>query len=219
MLKRLTCIVATCLAIVLLLGSCQTGVEPSPEPGILRVTLKANETDSTIIIQSDTSRLSRWDEFNLTVSQGRLYRASNYALLYADRSIGRIPGSTVNILHREWLNGIPIKNTDITEINTKNSRYITYVVFESFVPPGTYDSLTFTLTASEILIFIPKVYQNPIQLPLGTRPAMQISTNLTVNEGRVTQVNLEILPFGSLGRYRDSYIFDRKVRVVNVDNL
>lgn len=219
MLTRLIFIVATCLAIVLLLQSCQTGVEPSPGPGILRVTLRANERDTTIIIQSDTSRLSRWDEFNLTVSQGRLYRGSNYALLYVDRSIDRIPGSTVNILHREWLNGVPIRQTDFAEINTKNSRYMTYVVFECFVPPGTYDSLTFTLTAAEILIFIPKVYQNPIQLPPGTRPQMQLSTNVTVNEGRVTQVNLEILPFGSLSRYRDSYLFDRKVRVVGVDNL
>jgi hypothetical protein len=219
MLKRLMCIVATFLAIVLVLNSCQTVVEPSPDPGILRVTLKANEADTTIIIQSDTSRLSRWDEFNLTVSQGRLYRGSNHALLYANRSIDRIQGSTVNILHREWLNGVPIKKTDITEINTKNSRYRTDVVFECFVPPGTYDSLTFTLTATEILIFIPKVYQNPVQLPPGTRPQMQLSTNMTVNEGRVTQVNLEILPFGSLSRYRDSYLFDRKVRVVGVDNL
>ncbi len=219
MIKRLTCIVATCFAIVVMLNSCQTGVEPSPDPGILRVTLKANEADTTIIIQSDTSRLSRWDEFNLTVSQGRLYRGSNYALLYANPTIDRIPGSTVNILHREWLNGVPVKQTDITEINTKNSRYMTYIVFECLVPPGTYDSLTFTLTAAEILTFIPKVYQNPVQLPLGTRPPMQFTTTIRINEGHVTQVNLEILPFGSLTRYRDSYLFNRKVKVVSVDIL
>jgi hypothetical protein len=219
MLKRPTCLVVKCLAIAIVLNGCQTGVEPSPDPGILRVTLKANEADTTIIIQSDTSRLSRWDEFNLAVSQGRLYRGSNYALLYVNRSIDRIAGSTVNILHREWLNGVPTKHTDVMEINTKNSRYMTYVVFESFVPPGTYDSLTFTLMASEILIFIPKVYQNPVQLPPGTRPPMQFTTSIKVNEGRVTQVNLEILPFRSLTRYRDSYLFDRKVNVVGVDNL
>jgi len=198
---------------------CSTGVEPSPGPGILRVTLQASADDTTIIIRSDTSRFSRWDEFNLTVSQGKVYRGANYALLYADPTTARITGVNVNIIKREWLSGAPILPTDFTEINTKNSRYVKYIVFESYVPPGKYDSLSFSLTASEILIFIPTVYTNPVQLPAGTTPQMQIPVNIEVAAGRTTQVNLEIYPFSSLYRFRDSYLFSRKMKVVSVDNL
>lgn len=211
--------IATCyLALSWGFSACRTGVEPSPSPGILRVTLKANETDTTIIIQNDTSRFSRWDEFNLIVSRGKILRGANYALLYADPSIARVPGDTVNIIKREWLNGVPIKPTDFTEINTRNSRYIKHVIFESYVPPGEYDSLSFSLMANEILIFVPKVYMNPVQLPPGTNPQMQFPVHITVAEGRVTQVNLEIFPFNSLYRFRDSYLFGRKMVVVGVDN-
>lgn len=219
MFKRSISIAASCLVLSLCVNSCRTGVEPSPSPGIVRVTLRSIETDTTIIIQNDTSRFSRWDEFYLYVSQGKIYRGHNYALLYADLGIARVPGDTVNIIKREWLNGVPIKPTDFTEINTRNSRYIKYVVLESYVPPGEYDSLAFALTANEILTFVPKVYMNPVQLPPETHPQMQFPARITVNEGRVTEVNLEIFPFSSLYRFRDSYLFGRKIKVVSVENL
>ncbi|MBM4160363.1 MAG: hypothetical protein FJ217_04595 [Ignavibacteria bacterium] len=219
MIKRSILVAASCLVFGLCVNSCRTGVEPSPSPGIVRVTLKSIETDTTIIIQNDTSRFSRWDEFYLYISQGKIYRGHNHALLYAEPSIARVPGDTVNIIRREWLSGVPIKPTDFTEINTRNSRYIKYVILESYVPPGEYDSLAFALTANEILIFLPKVYMNPVQLPPGTHPQMQFPAKITVNEGRVTQVDLEIFPFSSLYRYRDSYLFGRKIRVASVENL
>ena len=219
MLKRSRYVAVCCLVVYLGFEGCHTGVEPSPGPGILRVTLKADDSDTTIIILNDTSRFSRWDKFNLMISQGRIYRGPNYALLYADPSIARISGDTINIIKREWLNGASITPTDFTEINTKNSRYIKYVVFESYVPPGEYDSLSFSITANEILIFMPTVYANPVQLPPGAYPQMRFSARTRVTEGRVTQVNLEISPFSSLQRYRDSYLFVRKMRVVSVENL
>jgi len=207
------------LIVVIILSGCQTGVEPSPDPGILRVTLKSNELDTTIIIQNDTSRFSRWDEFNLFVYGGKVYRGINYAYLYRDRSIDRIAADTINILKRERLNGNPITPTDYDDINTKNSRYVKYVIFESYVPPGNYDSLSFALTANQLSIFVPKVYTNPVQLPPDENPQMQIPAHITVKEGRVTEVNLEILPFSSLYRYRDSYFFKRKVSIVSINNM
>lgn len=200
-------------------NACQTGVEPSPNPGVLRVTLKSSELDTTIVIQNDTSRFSRWDEFNLFVYQGKAYRGGNYGYLYRDPGFDRVVGDTVNIIKRQWLNGDPIKPTDYGEINTLNSRYVKYVIFESYVPPGDYDSLSFALTASEILIFVPKVYTNPIQLPPGATPQLQFPAHITVNEGRITEVNLEILPFSSLYRYRDSYLFARRISIAGVNNL
>ncbi|MBI3586581.1 MAG: hypothetical protein HY088_05585 [Ignavibacteriales bacterium] len=219
MQKRSLYGVLCCVVLYLYFSGCQTGVEPSPNPGILRITLKADEADTTIIIQSDTSRFSRWDEFYFFISQGRLYRGRNYALLYADLTIERTPGTILNILQREWLNGAPIKPTDVTEINTKNSRYSKSVIFESYVPPGDYDSLSFALIAYEILTFVPKVYQNPVQLPMGTAPQIQFPAHITVHEDRVTQIDIEISPFRSLSRYRDSFLFDRKIKIIGVQNL
>jgi len=133
MFTRLLMIAALCSTV--LIGGCQTGVEPSPNSGILRVTFTSNSADTTIVIQSDTSRFSRWDEFFLTITQGRLFRGPHYAPLYATPGIERIPGATVNIIKRQWLDGSPIKPTDFAEIHCKNSRYLTYTVFESNVPP------------------------------------------------------------------------------------
>jgi len=217
MTSRLPLPALLCLAVFFCLASCQTGIEPPPEPGILRVTIVANALDTTIVIQSDTSRFSRWDEFYLNISQGRVYGGVNYAPLYADPGLSRTTAVSVNILKREWSDGTPIRATDFREINTKNSRYVKHTVFESYVPPAVYDSLSLVLTAYEVLIYVPKPYMNPIQLPPGTQPQIMFPVKIAVSEGQVTQVNLEILPFKSLSRYRDAYVFSRQVRIVSID--
>ena len=51
---------------------CTTGVEPSPGPGTIRVMIKGVETDTMIVIQSDSSEFSRWDVFDLYLSTGRI---------------------------------------------------------------------------------------------------------------------------------------------------
>lgn len=205
-------------AIILFIG-CETGVERSPDPAIFRVTLKANDLDTAIVILGDTSRFSRWDSFVLYVSQGRLYRGGYYAMLYADISNARISSKTVNILAREWLNGVPITHTDTAEITPRNSRYIKYTVFESYVPPGDYDRLHFGLTASEMLINYPKRYLNPVQLPENVSPLLEIPLSVTLQEGKITEVELEIYPFRSLRRYRDTFLFERIIKVVRIRQL
>jgi hypothetical protein len=207
------------LVILAVLAGCTTGVEPSLNPGTVQITLKANELDTTVIIQNDTSRFSRWDSFNLTVSQGRVYHGENYATIYLEPSTARITGSTVNIIAREWLNGIPITSQDTTTITPRNSRYRKYIVFASYIPPGSYDKLSFSLTATEMDIFIPKNYQNPVQLPEGEAPQIEIPVSFTVNENRTTQIDLEMSPFQSLKRYRDAFLFNRKLSVAKIENL
>jgi hypothetical protein len=210
---------------ILLLGvlgfaiGCSTGVDPSPNPGIVRVTLRASGLDTSIIIQNDTSQFSRWDMFNLFISQGRVYRGDNYAPIYASSSNARIPGDTVNIIGREWLDGTPITTADTAAITPANSRYRKYVVFESYVPPGTYDNLQVAVLANEMIIYIPKHYQNPVQLPAGASPSMDFPTSFSVAENHVTQIDIEVFPFQSLSRYKDSFLFDRKMTIVSIQNL
>ena len=212
-------VLAAMILLTWVLGGCKTSVEPSPSPGIFRVTMKSAESDTNIVLLNDTSRFSRWDTFDMVVSQGRLSQGDTYAAVYNNSTSERKTSDTVNALGREWLNGTPITYLDTETITAQNSRYRKYTIFESYVPPGTYSRLTFALTASEMEIFIPKHYLNPVGLPPGDVPSLDFAGTFTVQENGVTQVEVEVLPYKSLRRYQDQFYFERKVSIVRVQML
>lgn len=197
--------------------SCTTGVEESPTPGILRVKLQSNEADSILVILGDTARCSRVDRYNVIVSRGRLYRGKNYVDLYRTPSIDRITADTINLIQRQWFDGRLVNDTDSFEIPRSQTRYIGYTVFEWYTPPGAYDKLQFALTGIEVFVAIPRQFNNPLQLPEGTSSVMDFPASITVEEGKVTDVELEIDPFKSIRRFKDSYIFDRIVRIKKIE--
>lgn len=212
-----------CLRLVLLclylLSGCRTEVEPSPEPGIIRVTMKSAEKDTLLIILGDTVKFSRVDHFDVIFSQGRLYQGNKYADLFTDLSIDRNNSDTINILQRAWLDGRLITPTDpVFDVETYKSKYVSSKVVEWYVPPGTYDKLQFNFKGIEIFVARPRQFRTPLQLAEGVTSIMNFDHTITVNAGRVTEVNLEILPFQSVRRYKDSYIFDRKVSITRVQN-
>ena len=207
------------LAVAITGLQCTVGVDPSPHPGTIRVTLKSDESDTGLPILGDTTTFSRYDSFNASVFSGRVYRGRNYAPIYVNASIERIDGSTVNLIAREWLNGVPITIRDSVTITPENSRYIKYVIFESMVPPGDYDLLEFSLTATEVVTFNPRLYNNPVQLPPGTTPQLPFTGTFSVQDDKVTQIDIEILPFKSLTRYQDTFLFDRQVRIVKIQTF
>lgn len=204
---------------VYLLSGCKTGVEPSPEPGVIRVTMKSNEVDTLLIILGDTVKFSRVDRFDVIFSQSRLYRGDNYADLYTDLSIDRKNSDTINLLQRAWLDGRLITPTDpVFDVDASKSKYVSSKVVEWYVPPGTYDKLEFNFKGIEIFVARPRQFRTPLQLAEGVTSIMNFNYTITINSGRVTEVNLEVLPFQSIRRYRDSYIFDRKVSIASVQN-
>jgi hypothetical protein len=203
-----------------LLNGCTTGVEYSPDPGIVRVTLKSNEADTLLVILGDTIRFSRVDHFDVTIGQARLYRGEYYADLFTSTSINRIGSRTLNIIQRAWLDGRLILPTDtVFDVDTWKSRFVGETVFEWYVPPGSYDKLQFNLTGIEVFVARPRQFRNPLQLPDGVTPIMNLSRPIQVNKGRITEINMEILPFQSVRRYKDAYIFDRKVSIASVKNF
>ncbi len=216
MSRSATVIGACIVAGIVAMYGCTTGVEPSPHPGIIRVTLKSSESDTSLIILADTTRFSRYDQFYATLYGGRVIRGDNYAPIYATTSINRVQSDTVNLLAREWLDGTPINIRDSVVITPQNSRYRKFTIFEWYLSPGNYDQLEFTLTADEVLTYLPKLYVNPIQLPQGTQPQLFFNTPFSIQEDKVTQIDIEIEPFKSLSRYQDSFLFDRKMQVVSV---
>lgn len=204
---------------VLLISGCRTGVEPSPAPGIIRVTMKSVDNDTLLIILGDTVKFSRVDYYDVIVSQGRLYRGKNYADLYTDLSINRNNSDTINILQRAWLDGRLITPNDpVFDVEASKSKYVGSKVIEWYVPPGTYDKLQINLKGIEIFVARPRQFRTPLQLAEGVSPIMNFNQTVTVNAGRVTEINLEILPFQSIRRYKDSYLFDRKVSVASVQS-
>lgn len=205
---------------VFLLNGCTTGVESSPSPGIIRVTLKSNDLDTLLVILGDTIRFSRVDHYDVTVGQGWLYRGVNYAILHTNTSIDRIDESYVNLIQRAWLDGRLIFPWDsVFDVDAFKSRYVGATVFEWYVPPGTYDKLQFNLRGIEVFVARPRQFRNPLLLPEGTTPIMNFQQTIEIAEGRVTQVDLEINPFESIRRYKDAYIFDRKVKIVRIQIL
>ena len=210
---------AVMITFLTILAGCTTGVDPSPHPGILRVVLTSKQTDTALVISSDTTRPSRWDEFWATMYGGRLYNGSNYVDLYATLSMDRIPAAQQNLLAREWLDGTPITIRDTATITGTNSRYRKGTVFEFYAAPGTYDRLDFALTATEVATYIPKIYINPIVLPPGVPAVMSFPGSIALQEDRTTEVVVEIAPFESLQRYQDAFLFNRKVTIVSVTTL
>jgi hypothetical protein len=213
-------LLSACLLIttLLLLHGCTTGVEESPEPGIFRVTLLSNEADSILVILGDTARCSRIDRYNIITSKGRLYNGENYVDLYVFPTIDREPSLSFNLLQRQWPDGRLVGGTDPFEIQRSKTMPTRYTIFEWYTPPGTYDKFQFGLIGVEVFVAIPRQFNNPLQLPEGVSSVMDFTQPITVNAGRVTQLDLVIDPYKSIRRFKDSYIFDRKVSVSQVHN-
>lgn len=174
---------------------CDTGVEPSPDPGIVRVTLQSNAADTSIVVLGDTFAVSPSDRFDVTIFQGKVFREARFALLFEDTKSYRPEDVTYDVLKRE------------------NDEYKKYVIYESFVPPGTYDRLQFGASASLLVL---GVFQIPVQLPSDAERLMDFYYSFRVSENGVTEINVEISPFQSVRRFRDSYLFDRQMRIVSV---
>jgi hypothetical protein len=72
------------IALLMMCAGCETGVEDSPDPGIVRVILKANPSDTYIVERSDTFSVYTPYEttFNLNIFQGSVFTNGNVAVLY-----------------------------------------------------------------------------------------------------------------------------------------
>jgi len=176
----------------LLLLSCETGVEISPEPGILRITLQSDPSDTFIVVINDTFTVSAGDSFAVTISQGKVYHDDNFAILFTAIESNDFEG-TYNILERV------------------NSTYKKYTIYESYVPPNNYNTLQFVANARLVKL---KYFRIPVQLPPDAEPLLNFDYDFQLFENKVTEINMQISPFRSVTRYRDSYYFSREMQIV-----
>ena len=183
----------TLLTIFNFLG-CNTGIESSPDPGILRVTLHSDPADTVIIIVNDNITVGEDDEFIISIYQGRSFADSTYGILYPEIESYRQEERYYNLIERE------------------NNQYVQFNMFESHLPPMSYDQIEFGIDSEYLKL------QNFDQINVITPPSYFINLPLDfeIQKNRTTEVNVQVSPFKYITRYRDTYIFQPEMEVIAV---
>src|SRR3989304_2237519 len=119
--------------LIFFISACETGVENSPSPGILRVTLQSDPADTILVERSDTFVVnSKYPaQFMIKIFQGRINQGTNFAILYRTTTSYRQEDALYNILELDSL-----------------GKYKQFTIFESFVPPGDYNVLEFGVNST-----------------------------------------------------------------------
>lgn len=190
--------------------NCGTGVEDSPEPGIIRITLQSDPSDTILVERSDTFSVStKYSAIFMTkVYQGRVYKDSSFVVLFPSLQSYRQEDKLYNII----------------ELDSVRSGYKVFTIFESFVPPGNYDILEFGVSPSrdhklKIVATNGKTFENPVELPPGEKLLMSFPIDFIIHSNKVTQIDVQVSPFKSIQRYRDLYRFYRKMNIIKVKYL
>ncbi|MCF8241396.1 MAG: hypothetical protein K9J16_08405 [Melioribacteraceae bacterium] len=92
------------ITIGIFITSCETGVEDSPEPGILRISLQADPNDTYAVNRSDTfSVFTPYQiNFNINTFQGAAFQDDNFAVLYRSIQSYQQEDSVLNIVEFDF---------------------------------------------------------------------------------------------------------------------
>ena len=185
---------------ILFVWGCDFGVDPSPRPGVLRVTLQAAPEDSVLEVQGQRYAARDRNDFEMIVFQGRALNDSLYADLYPDLDAFRQEDQVYDIL--EFEGGEPVQ----------------YTIFETHLPPATYDRLEFGLNADSISVNNETTFLDiGVDLAEGEEQPMAFETEFTITENDTTIIHLQVRPFDSITRFRDSYRFSRDFEIVGIE--
>ncbi len=184
------------LAGVLLLAGCETGVDASPEPGVLRITLEADPVDTEIVVVTEPVAVSPGDRFNVTTFQGKAFRDSTFFVLFRDRETNQQADQTINVLAQ-----------------AENGSYERFVAFESHLPPGNYDRFQFGLTASELAL---GSFAIPVRLAQGAPILHDFHREFEIMANEVTEIRVRIRPLASVVRFRNAFLFDPEMEITDI---
>lgn len=174
---------------------CTTGVEPSPLPGVLKITLQSNPNDTSIVIISDTLVVGEEDYFGNVIFQGRVFSGDYYAFLFPEKNNPQQEDRTYNILER-----------------TGNA-FAKYTIFESYVPPGNYDRIEFGITGDLVKL---GYFEIPVKMPTGESSKKDLERAFRIEEDAMTEVTIQISPFKSVTRFKDSYLFRPVLEITDI---
>lgn len=199
-----------CIVLVTVLcASCIDDPEVEDQPGIVRVVLTADPTDTQITILGQTLTVSddpaNLDSLGVNVFQGKAISEkttgdgqNKFAILFESVHQYVQTQKVYNLLLRE------------------NGEYKKHVVFESFVPEGKYTGLSMGLDGLHMSI---GVFEIPLELRPGADLVISLSANYEVFQRQVTEIRVELSPFKSMVRRLDAFVFDRISKISQVQVL
>jgi hypothetical protein len=181
--------------LILFLIGCQTGIEDSPDSGILRVTLESDPSDTTIIIVTDTLTVSDQDVFLVNIFQGKAYQDSTFGVLYDTLTSNRQKEIFYNLIFR------------------KENIYQRFTIYESYLPPFDYNMIEFGLDAEFIKL------KNFDVITVETPPNffLQLPVDFEIRENTITEINVQVSPFKYIERVKDTYIFAPEMEIIGVN--
>jgi len=194
---RIISLYAVVLLLILLTGtSCDTGVEASLDPGIVRVNLVGDQADTSLVIVNDIYTIADGDSMAVKIFQGKVFKDSVFAVLYRDIKAYQQEDITYNIIKRE------------------NNKYKSYTIFESYVPPFEYDRIQFGITSS--IVKLSGFDDIKVESSDDDNIFVDLYEKFEVFENSVTEINICLEPFQSITRYRDSYKFVPVIRISSI---
>lgn len=179
-----------------LISGCDVGIEDSPDPGIIRVTLQAAPSDTSVIIVPDTLCVAPEDSFGVTIFQGKAYKDTISAVLYK---------STTSTSQQDIIYNI---------IKIEHGEYQKFTIFESHLPPGNYNKIRFGMRA--IVLKIGDFDEIAVESTDMDYLFVELEQNFNISEDRITEINVQVSPFLSIQRYRDKYQF---IPIVEINDI
>lgn len=185
---------------ILFMWGCDAGIEPSPRPGVLRVTLQAAPEDSVLEVQGQRFIARSRNDFEMNIFQGRALKDSLYADLFPELEDFRQEDRQYDILELE--DGKPVR----------------YTIFETHLPPQTYNELQFGLDADSIRVNNEFTFLDiGVDLAEGETQPLSFEREYRITEKDTTVIHLQIKPFESITRFKDSYRFSREIEIVDIE--
>ena len=175
------------------LTSCTVDVVDSPDPGLIRLFLQADNSDTSITIIGDDYLVDSTFTFVVKVQEARAYADTIYTCLFPTIYDNMDYGKEYDLLIRN------------------NNRYEKYLIYEYFAPPGSYSKIE--LSINPVKIKIGNFGSIPIQIPPGKSSLETIDYNFDVEENAITEIYMVLPVFQSIVRYMDIFYFDPKLAI------
>ena len=179
--------------------SCGTEPEVVTQPGILRVVLQADPTDTSIEILGQTTTVGDDDSLGVSIFQGKAIALDDrFAILFKDVETATQEQCDFNLLSRP------------------DGEFERHVIFESFAPAGDYKGISIGIEGIHMSI---GAFEIPVELPADDDAIMVFLGNYRVLERQVTEVTIQLKAFESMSRFLDSFVFDRVAAISEIKVL
>ena len=184
--------------------SCSSGVEPSPDPGLVRIIMQANPADTIIIVGQDTVHSDPRDSISISIFQGRVYQDSIYSLLYQNREEYLQEDHFYNFFNRG-----------------EDGFYGEQIIFECLLPPEDFNRIVFGIDA-DFMLLTSGFSSGGIGIPMESSPELSLlkefNVDFEIKSGKVTEIKIILHLFDSVVRFKDFFRFVPVMEVTSISD-